>query len=170
LADSYLADRSRSRLSRRCGYGASVRDADLLHREAIMLMSGIVPGRTHSSWLVGERLPEVEIGVWHPSELSSAAAGVEFTRRELEVLRYLPSMLTAGEIAGELVVSVNTIKAHMRSIYRKLGVSRRRDAVVRAYECGVLRRRSFPHPAADVSVLGVCLDGSDHRLDGKASA
>jgi DNA-binding CsgD family transcriptional regulator len=140
------------------------------HREAIMSMSGIVPGRGDFTWLVGERLPEVEIGVWRPSDLSSAAAGVEFTRRELEVLRYLPSMLTAGEIAGELFVSVNTIKAHMRSIYRKLGVSRRRDAVVRAYECGVLRRRSFLHPAADVSFLGVCLDGSDQRLDGKASA
>jgi DNA-binding CsgD family transcriptional regulator len=105
-----------------------------------MSMSRIVPGRGDFTWLVGERLPEVEIGVWRPSELSSPAAGVEFTRRELEVLRYLPSMLTAGEIAGELFVSVNTIKAHMRSIYRKLGVSRRRDAVVRAYECGVLRR------------------------------
>jgi DNA-binding CsgD family transcriptional regulator len=140
------------------------------HREATMTMSGIVPGRTDSTWLVGERLPEVDIGVWRPSDLSSAAAGVRLSRRELEVLRYLPSLLTAGEIAGELFVSVNTIKAHLRSIYRKLGVSRRRDAVVRAYECGVLRRRSFLHPAADVSFLGVCLDGSDHRLDGKASA
>jgi DNA-binding NarL/FixJ family response regulator len=62
----------------------------------------------------------------------------ELSERELEVLRYLPTMLTASEIAAELYVSVNTIKAHTRSIYAKLGASRRRDAVVRAYERGIL--------------------------------
>jgi DNA-binding NarL/FixJ family response regulator len=61
----------------------------------------------------------------------------EFSERELEVLRYLPTMLTASEIAAELYVSVNTIKAHTRSIYAKLGASRRQGAVVRAYECGI---------------------------------
>lgn len=58
----------------------------------------------------------------------------ELTEREEEVLRYLPTMLTVGEIAAELYVSVNTVKAHVRSIYRKLGASRRREAVVRARE------------------------------------
>ncbi len=62
----------------------------------------------------------------------------ELSERELEVLRYLPTMLTASEIAAELYVSVNTIKAHTRSIYAKLGASRRQDAVVRAYRCGLL--------------------------------
>jgi len=62
----------------------------------------------------------------------------ELSERELEVLRYLPSMLTASEIAAELYVSVNTIKAHTRSIYAKLGASRRQDAVVLAYEHGIL--------------------------------
>jgi LuxR family maltose regulon positive regulatory protein len=47
-------------------------------------------------------------------------------------------MLTSGDVAGELHISVNTVKAHMRSIYRKLGVSRRRDAVSVAYEHGLL--------------------------------
>ena len=117
-----------------------------------MSTSGMVPGRSDFTWLAGEGLPEVEIGAWGHSELSSAAAGVEFSRRELEVLRYLPSMLTAGEIAGELYVSINTIKAYMRSIYHKLGVSRRREAVVRAYECGVLRPRSFVHPPAGIEL------------------
>jgi LuxR family maltose regulon positive regulatory protein len=63
---------------------------------------------------------------------------VELSSRELEVLRYLPTMYNAGEIAGELHVSVNTIKAHLRSIYRKLDVSRRREAVVRARGLGIL--------------------------------
>jgi ATP/maltotriose-dependent transcriptional regulator MalT len=62
----------------------------------------------------------------------------ELSERELEVLGYLPTMLTASEIGAELLVSVNTIKAHMRSIYGKIGASRRRDAVVRAYQHGIL--------------------------------
>src|SRR3954471_1615478 len=52
--------------------------------------------------------------VWRPM-LSS---------RERQVLGYAPSMLSAAEIGSELFVSVNTVKAHLRSIYRKLGVSR----------------------------------------------
>jgi len=62
----------------------------------------------------------------------------KLSEREMEVLRYLPTMLTAGEIAAELYVSVNTIKAHTRSIYRKMGASRRHEAVVQAYERGIL--------------------------------
>jgi LuxR family maltose regulon positive regulatory protein len=58
--------------------------------------------------------------------------------RETEVLRYLPTMLTAAEIGEELGVSVNTIKAHMRAIYRKLGTPRRRQAVARAREHGLI--------------------------------
>ena len=58
--------------------------------------------------------------------------------RETEVLRYLTTMLTAAEIGEELGVSVNTIKAHMRAIYRKLGTQRRRQAVSRAREHGLI--------------------------------
>lgn len=60
------------------------------------------------------------------------------TERELIVLKYLPTMLKAGEIADDLFVSVNTVKAHLRSMYRKLGVSNRREAVERARSLGLL--------------------------------
>ncbi|WP_051810034.1 LuxR C-terminal-related transcriptional regulator [Actinoplanes subtropicus] len=60
------------------------------------------------------------------------------SERERDVLRYLPTVLTAGEIAGNLNISINTVKAHMRSIYRKLGAARRREAVVRARQLGLL--------------------------------
>ena len=50
------------------------------------------------------------------------------TERERDVLRLLPSRLTLGEIASELYVSVNTIKFHLRVIYRKLGVNSRKEA------------------------------------------
>ncbi|MCA2211485.1 LuxR C-terminal-related transcriptional regulator [Jidongwangia harbinensis] len=68
----------------------------------------------------------------------TARAASTLSERETEVLRYLPTMLTAAEIGEELGVSVNTIKAHMRAIYRKLGTARRRQAVARAREQGLL--------------------------------
>jgi LuxR family maltose regulon positive regulatory protein len=56
------------------------------------------------------------------------------SEREQVVLRYLPTLMSNPEIAGELFVSVNTVKTHLKSIYRKLGVSHRREAVRRARE------------------------------------
>ena len=61
------------------------------------------------------------------------------SQRERAVLRYLPSMLTFVEIGSELYISVNTTKSHVRSIYRKLGVVGRRDAVRRARQLHLLR-------------------------------
>jgi LuxR family maltose regulon positive regulatory protein len=52
--------------------------------------------------------------------------------RELTVLRYLQSILSNAEIAAELSISVNTVKTHVRNIYRKLDTGRRRDAVRQA--------------------------------------
>jgi LuxR family transcriptional regulator, maltose regulon positive regulatory protein len=69
---------------------------------------------------------------------TATTAGESLSEREAEVLRYLPTMLTAAQIATELGVSVNTVKAHMRSIYRKLGAERRSDAVAHARDIGIL--------------------------------
>ena len=60
------------------------------------------------------------------------------TKREQALLTELPSMRTAEEIADTLFVSVNTVKTHLRGIYRKLGVNRRRDAIAVAREHGLL--------------------------------
>jgi LuxR family maltose regulon positive regulatory protein len=62
----------------------------------------------------------------------------QLTERELTVLRYLQSVLTTEEIAAELHVSVNTMKTHLRHIYRKLTASRRREAVRKAREAQLL--------------------------------
>jgi LuxR family transcriptional regulator, maltose regulon positive regulatory protein len=62
----------------------------------------------------------------------------ELSEAELRVLRYLPSNLSAPDIARELYLSVYTIKTHCRHIYAKLGVSTRREAVDRARELGLL--------------------------------
>jgi LuxR family maltose regulon positive regulatory protein len=60
------------------------------------------------------------------------------SERELTVLGLLPSLLSLDEIAADLTVSVNTVKSHVRSIYTKLGVSSRRQAVLTAHEHGLL--------------------------------
>jgi LuxR family maltose regulon positive regulatory protein len=62
----------------------------------------------------------------------------ELSERELAVLRLLPSALSRREIAAELYVSLNTVKTHMHSIFAKLGVSSRAEAVERACELGLL--------------------------------
>jgi len=58
--------------------------------------------------------------------------------REVTVLRYLCSRLTYREIAGALYVSVNTLKSHVRSVYRKLGVESRRGAVDAGRRAGLI--------------------------------
>ncbi|MBW8797154.1 MAG: helix-turn-helix transcriptional regulator [Streptomyces sp.] len=62
----------------------------------------------------------------------------ELSGREREVLGRLAQMMSTQEIAADLYVSVNTVKTHLKSIYRKLGVGRRGDAVRRARERGLL--------------------------------
>lgn len=51
------------------------------------------------------------------------------SERETTVLRYLASRLTNQEIAAALFVSLNTMKSHLRNVYRKLGVTSRAEAV-----------------------------------------
>jgi LuxR family maltose regulon positive regulatory protein len=60
------------------------------------------------------------------------------TEREHTVLRYLPSLMTYEEIAADLYVSLNTVKTHAYGIFRKLGVTGRRQAVRSARELHLL--------------------------------
>jgi LuxR family maltose regulon positive regulatory protein len=62
----------------------------------------------------------------------------ELSDAELRVVRYLPSNLSASEIAAELFVSANTVRTHMRHIYSKLDAHSRSEAVARARELGLL--------------------------------
>jgi LuxR family transcriptional regulator, maltose regulon positive regulatory protein len=56
------------------------------------------------------------------------------SERELEVLKLLRSELSGPEIAGRLIVSLNTLRTHTKNIYNKLGVNNRRAAIRRAEE------------------------------------
>jgi LuxR family maltose regulon positive regulatory protein len=60
------------------------------------------------------------------------------SERERVVLRYLPTRLSYREITGELYVSMNTLKTHLKSIYRKLDASSRAEAVEHARQRGLL--------------------------------
>ena len=72
-----------------------------------------------------------------PAELVSVEVG-DLSERELEVLRLLAAGLSNPEIAERLVVAVSTVRSHCKSIYGKLGVHRRWDAVQRARALGLI--------------------------------
>ena len=83
-------------------------------------------------------------GTSPPGAASSAPPGQlqrlrePLSRAETRVLRYLPTNLTVPEIAGQLYLSANTVRTHMRHLYDKLGAHRRHEAVDRARALGLL--------------------------------
>lgn len=96
----------------------------LLHRQQRI-------GTTHSA-LLEQAIGMIEQRV--PIQRQSAAILEPLSDRERQVLGYMPTTMTNQEIANALFVSVNTIKTHLRAIYRKLDVDTRREAVTRARE------------------------------------
>jgi LuxR family transcriptional regulator, maltose regulon positive regulatory protein len=83
----------------------------------------------------GNGFPPRAGGVWGGS---SPRLTEPLTDSETRVLRYLPTHLTAHEIAAELCVSVNTVSTHTHHLYAKLGVHSRHEAVDRARSLGLL--------------------------------
>ncbi len=63
---------------------------------------------------------------------------------EQAVLRLLATNLSARQIGGQLYLSPNTVRSHIRAIYRKLGVGSREDAVARANAVGLLGETHSP--------------------------
>jgi LuxR family transcriptional regulator, maltose regulon positive regulatory protein len=83
----------------------------------------------------------LEPGLISPGLASAAPGGagqvapvviMPLSDREREVLRNVAGMLSTAEVASEMYISVNTVKSHLKSIYRKLEATHRREAVRRA--------------------------------------
>ncbi len=72
-----------------------------------------------------------------PGNLPSGLIEV-LSERELEVLRLIATGNTNQEIASQLFVATGTVKAHTASIFRKLAVTNRTEAVARARQLGLL--------------------------------
>ena len=81
--------------------------------------------RAPRQWMDRLRRAAVPAG-WVPIGTGDPAAAL--TSRERDVLRLLAGRLTVREIAGELYISPNTLKFHLKTIYRKLGVGSRAEA------------------------------------------
>ncbi|WP_079072508.1 LuxR C-terminal-related transcriptional regulator [Streptomyces canus] len=73
-----------------------------------------------------------------PEEPPMPLVAVELSGRERDVLERLARMMSTEEVAADLYVSVNTVKTHLKSVYRKLAVNRRGDAVRRARDLRLL--------------------------------
>jgi ATP/maltotriose-dependent transcriptional regulator MalT len=89
------------------------------------------PGPVVTTWLADEQRAEAvrtrQEGLIEP-----------LTDRELTILRLLPAPTPQRELASALFVTPNTLKTHLRAIYRKLGAESRGDAVIRARERGLI--------------------------------
>jgi LuxR family maltose regulon positive regulatory protein len=94
-----------------------------------LLQRQVREGTAHRA-VVAELLEE--LADREPASRAAAPLLEPLSNREEAVLRYLPTPLSNREIADELFVTTNTVKTHLRSIYRKLDVARRREAVERA--------------------------------------
>jgi LuxR family maltose regulon positive regulatory protein len=109
-------------------------DGGLAVRSAITVL---VPPTSRYAGFLGRVLERFDsCGPRRPGAADRAI--VRLTDSERAVLRFLPSHMTNEEISEALFLSVNTVKTHLRSAYRKLGVRSRRDAIARGRRLGLL--------------------------------
>jgi LuxR family maltose regulon positive regulatory protein len=137
-------------LARRGGWPVDLAHALLLHaalkrrrrghagaRELAREAGQALAGCADAGFLV-ERLARTERSLGARGETPQAGPDGELSEREIAVLRLLATDLSQREIGAELYVSFNTVKSHTRVVFRKLGVSRREDAVARGRELGLV--------------------------------
>jgi LuxR family transcriptional regulator, maltose regulon positive regulatory protein len=113
---------------------------------ALVLLDDVTGARTQVADAVPHlrRMPDAVVLQEWSAEISAKADSLPdegrwpLTSAELRLLHYLPTQLSFREIAEELVVSINTVKSQTKSVYRKLGVASRREAVACAEAAGLV--------------------------------
>jgi len=98
---------------------------------------------------------------------ASAQPAALLTDSELAVLRFLPSHMTNQEIAESLFLSINTIKTHLSSVYRKLGVANRRQAIAQGRRLELLLGRARQRSARALASAARATAASPGRLRAK---
>ena len=124
----YLADTELAAGDRDAARSALVRARELVEDEQV-------------SQFVIDRLDVAEARMGRQAVSAAARAGIlvqELTDREHSILRALQGPATQREIGAELFLSINTVKAYTKMLYRKLGVASRRDAVAVARQLGLI--------------------------------
>ena len=110
---------------------ADVYPAALMGEARGILRQCADPGPLVTTWLAEEQRAEAartrQQGLFEP-----------LTDRELTIFRMLPAPGSLRELAADLFVTPNTLKTHLRAIYRKLGAESREEAVIRAREGGLI--------------------------------
>jgi LuxR family maltose regulon positive regulatory protein len=116
---------------------ASLRLSDPVSARGLLAEASRILRQTPDAAVLREWLDEV----WAQADASEGASsngGWTLTTAELRVLQFLPSHLSFPKIAERLYVSPNTVKTHVRAVYRKLDASSRGQAVERARDSGLL--------------------------------
>jgi LuxR family transcriptional regulator, maltose regulon positive regulatory protein len=101
-------------------------------------MTVLVPPTSACASFAGRVLERFDGQLPRPALAPAGGAELPLTGSELAVLRFLPSHMTNQEIAEALFLSINTVKTHLRSAYRKLGVANRRQAIARGRRLDLL--------------------------------
>jgi LuxR family maltose regulon positive regulatory protein len=101
-------------------------------------MTVLVPPTSACAGFAGRILERFDGQLPRPALAAAGGAELPLTGSELAVLRFLPSHMTNQEIAEALFLSINTVKTHLRSTYRKLGVANRRQAIARGRRLDLL--------------------------------
>ena len=129
--DEYVYDALRAGAS-----GFLLKDAPT--EEVVGAVRAVAAGNAVLSPAVTRRLLD-QVGRRLPAAVSRGPGLEQLTEREHEVLRMLAAGLSNAEIAQALVVSDATVKSHVSSLLGKLGLRDRVQAVIFAYETGLVR-------------------------------
>jgi LuxR family transcriptional regulator, maltose regulon positive regulatory protein len=118
---------------------AGLRRIVVTHGGAIgpLLRRHVRHGTGHPA-MVGDLVETIERRGRPARRAAPEALTERLSEREQAILGYLPSMMSNQEIAGALMISVNTVKTHLKAIYRKLDAPGRREAVQRARELALI--------------------------------